>query len=246
MENIEKYFEQITNGTVLDVATGTGSFLSRISEYLVSPDKLIGVDSKAEAIKRACDIHNAKPFEFRCMDANKLEFDDNSFDVVTVSNSLHHFENPTVVILEMIRVLKNNGLLVIYEMVRDKQNEKQMTHVLMHDFWGRIDSQLGVYHNNTFTREQIEKMLQENNSLALICYEEELEDNNESADNAQQYQEELQMLENVMLSYVDKAKKNKLNDLESIEEAAKSLMTRLKNVGFEYATECIYILRKNN
>ena len=42
--------------------------------------------------------------------AEHLPFDDNSFDVVFSTGLLEHFENPMPIILEMVRVLKNDGL----------------------------------------------------------------------------------------------------------------------------------------
>ena len=49
------------------------------------------------------------------MDANKLQFPDNSFDVVFGSSILHHLDiNQTLD--EITRVLKPNGKLVIFHL----------------------------------------------------------------------------------------------------------------------------------
>lgn len=42
--------------------------------------------------------------------AEHLPFNDNSFDVVFSTGLLEHFEDPTPIIFEMVRVLKNGGL----------------------------------------------------------------------------------------------------------------------------------------
>jgi len=43
-------------------------------------------------------------------EAQRLPFDDNSFDVVSSTGLLEHYEDPMPIILEMVRILKNGGL----------------------------------------------------------------------------------------------------------------------------------------
>ena len=51
--------------------------------------------------------------KFQVMDANKLPFDDNTFDVLICSEVLEHLENPEIAINEFYRVLKPGGLAII-------------------------------------------------------------------------------------------------------------------------------------
>jgi hypothetical protein len=43
-------------------------------------------------------------------------------------------------------------------MYRDHQTDAQLTHVYLHHWWAEIDTALGVTHNETYTRQQIEEI----------------------------------------------------------------------------------------
>ena len=78
---------------------------------------MIGIDTNQNALDIANKNLSEKSYEFFCMNGTQLDFNAESFDVVTMSNSVHHFSNPEEILGEMIRVLKPDGLLLIYEMV---------------------------------------------------------------------------------------------------------------------------------
>ena len=46
-------------------------------------------------------------------DAEKLPFDDNTFDIIVCNASFHHYIHPDIVLKEIQRVLKDNGKLLI-------------------------------------------------------------------------------------------------------------------------------------
>lgn len=151
---------RIPGGRVLDVATGSGGFIHFLLEGLQEYHEIIGVDIKeraadafAEAFKDRPDIH------FEVMDALHLKFEDHSFDLVSISNSLHHFEDPSAVLHEMLRVLRPGGHLLIAEMYRDGQIETQMTHVDLHHWWGAVDKLSGVVHRETYRRAELVEMV---------------------------------------------------------------------------------------
>jgi ubiquinone/menaquinone biosynthesis C-methylase UbiE len=146
---------QISAGRVLDVATGGGGFVHFLLEGLDDYSEIIGVDNNeraeagfAEAFKENPKIH------FQKMDAHQLDFPDSSFDLVCVSNSLHHLD-PVPVLREMKRVLRPGGHLLVSEMYRDNQTETQMTHVHLHHWWAAVDTVNGIVHRETYTRQEL-------------------------------------------------------------------------------------------
>ena len=139
---------------------------------------MIGIDTNQKALDSANKNLSEKGYEFFCMNGTQLDFNAGSFDVVTMSNSVHHFSNPEEILGEMVRVLKPDGLLLIYEMVRDGVTSKQKSHVLLHDFWGKIDTQLGVCHNPTFKNDELKNLLTSTNELNLLFTEVEVIDEN--------------------------------------------------------------------
>jgi demethylmenaquinone methyltransferase/2-methoxy-6-polyprenyl-1,4-benzoquinol methylase len=109
--------------TILDVATGTGDFAFEALDIL-KPKKIIGVDISegmlAVADKKILERNKSEVFEVRLGDSEKLLFDDNSFDAVTVAYGVRNFENLEKGIADMLRVLKPNGKAVILEFSKPK------------------------------------------------------------------------------------------------------------------------------
>ena len=145
----------ISGGKVLDVATGSGGFIHFLVEGLKDYEKIIGIDTK-EGIEEVFDEQfGDKPICYKKMDAAKMEFADESFDTVCISNSLHHMPDLPGTLREMLRVLKPGGHLILLEMYCDNQTETQMTHVQLHHWWGAVDRSQSISHNETFRREEI-------------------------------------------------------------------------------------------
>lgn len=107
---------QATNklgGRVLEVGVGTG-----ISLPLYSPNvRIFGTDISEEMLKKAkrrVAEGNLKNIEgLSVMDAEKLEFSDNSFDVVMAQYVVTAVPNPEVALDEFARVLRPGGELII-------------------------------------------------------------------------------------------------------------------------------------
>jgi SAM-dependent methyltransferase len=156
MNNAEGISGWTSGGKVLDVATGGGDFISFLLEHLTDYDEIIGIDTDASRSAAFATAFKDKPrIRFVVMDAAHMDFQDDSFDAVCISNSLHHMSDPMAVLNEMKRVLRPGGHLVISETYRDDQTETQMTHVLLHHWWAAIDAAQGIVHRETYTRQQI-------------------------------------------------------------------------------------------
>jgi ubiquinone/menaquinone biosynthesis C-methylase UbiE len=100
--------------TMLDVATGAGAVLLPAARLLGSEGHITGIDlsdgllRQAEALAQAEGLTNV---ELRKMDAEHLEFDDQTFDFVTCAFSLQFFPNMEAALHEMHRVCKPGGWL---------------------------------------------------------------------------------------------------------------------------------------
>jgi demethylmenaquinone methyltransferase/2-methoxy-6-polyprenyl-1,4-benzoquinol methylase len=109
--------------TILDVATGTGDFAFEALEKL-KPKKIIGVDISQGMLniadKKILKRGKSDVFEVRLGDSEKLLFDNDSFDAVTVAYGVRNFENLEKGIADMLRVLKPNGKAVILEFSKPK------------------------------------------------------------------------------------------------------------------------------
>lgn len=103
---------------ILDVATGTGDFAFE-SLKILRPEKIIGVDISQGMLDVAADKiarrNLTDKFEVRLGDSEKLLFDDNYFDAVTVAYGVRNFENLEKGLSDMLRVMKPGGKAVILE-----------------------------------------------------------------------------------------------------------------------------------
>ncbi|EHQ29953.1 bifunctional demethylmenaquinone methyltransferase/2-methoxy-6-polyprenyl-1,4-benzoquinol methylase UbiE [Mucilaginibacter paludis] len=108
---------------ILDVATGTGDFAFEALKIL-KPEKIIGVDisrgmldvAEQKITKRGL----AGQFEVRMGDSEKLLFDADSFDAVTVAYGVRNFENLQAGLADIRRVLRPGGKAVILEFSKPK------------------------------------------------------------------------------------------------------------------------------
>lgn len=110
-----------SNKTVLDVATGTGSLAIALSS---TAKKVIGIDLSSEMLAVANKKNKHNNLSFLEMDASKMSFKDNEFDIVTISLGLHDMplEIRTAVLKEIKRVLKKDGILYVFEYDLPKNN----------------------------------------------------------------------------------------------------------------------------
>lgn len=93
---------------VLDVACGTGEWL-RAAHDLGA--QVSGIDLSQKAIE-FCRANNPDG-RFLCQGAEKLPFEDNSFDWLTCFGSLEHFPDKPASMREMARVVKPGGQVLI-------------------------------------------------------------------------------------------------------------------------------------
>lgn len=102
---------------VLDIGTGTGVVALQAAEKIGAGGKVAGIDLSegmlATAEAKAEKLGFAEKVEFSRMDAEKLEFADESFEKVVSLFALLHFPDPLTALREIYRVMKPGGRLVV-------------------------------------------------------------------------------------------------------------------------------------
>lgn len=156
---------------ILDLATGQGVFLEEICNQLGDYKSAIGVDTSDKALEAGNKKEMDERIKLEKMDCSDLQFDDETFDLVTICNSIHHLENREKVLFEALRVLKKDGLFIVSEMFHSpSERPSQSTHSHFHHWWGEIDSALGNYHGKTFTKDELLEIV-ENLPLSSFDFE---------------------------------------------------------------------------
>jgi len=104
---------------VLDVACGTGEF-ERLILSENPAQQMVGVDISDEMLAIARQkLQHYPNIDFQLASASTLPFSDASFDTVISANAFHYFDDPSVVLKEMERMLKPGGNLIILDWCKD-------------------------------------------------------------------------------------------------------------------------------
>ena len=102
---------------ILDLCCGTGTLTVLLAKLLYSDCKIIGVDLSQGQIAQAQNKNIYPNLKFRVMDANNLQFNNESFDKIIISAALHEMDKKQRlnVLSEVHRVLKKDGQFLIFE-----------------------------------------------------------------------------------------------------------------------------------
>ena len=117
-----KLIKQQSPKYILDVATGTADFA--IETISCSPITVTGVDISEGMLEKGRQKIKRKGLQevvqLKYGDSEDLPFEDESFDAIIVGFGVRNFENLSLGLSEMKRVLKKNGQVAILELSKPK------------------------------------------------------------------------------------------------------------------------------
>jgi ubiquinone/menaquinone biosynthesis C-methylase UbiE len=233
MEPLVNYFKDIEIHNILDVGTGTGAFL-HVLKTTFPNSKITAVDPSKEELEIA--RQNFSDVDFVEMEAEKLDFADNTFDVVSISMALHHLPKVKKGLKEMKRVLKPEGYMIISEVISDNLNEAQEVHKLYHHFRSQTDRLLGRFHRKTFTKNAILQMLK-TAELPVQFFFEQRSNVNLAAD-----ENNLNQKVKKMESMLEKIKDRP--EYETLFPQVEEFREKAQKYGFQPATKLVIVIRK--
>lgn len=117
---------------VLDLATGPGEPAMSIARLVGLDGEVVGVDLSEKMVELATSLSMERRLSnvaFKVMDAEKLEFPDETFDVAVSRFGFQIFTNPEAVAKEAYRVLKPKGRIGVS--VWSTAEKSQAIHVLV-------------------------------------------------------------------------------------------------------------------
>ena len=100
----------------LEVAAGTCICGRALAPFVEDITCLDLTEEMLEQGKRLAEESGLKNIYFRTGNAEKLPYEEETFDLVITRLSFHHFTNPVIPFREMQRVLKKGGKLVVWDM----------------------------------------------------------------------------------------------------------------------------------
>lgn len=106
----KKIIDKISFQNCLDVGCASGFMISEIAKVLPHAN-YFGIDIYDKAIKHAKKRY--PHIKFKVASASKLPFNSNYFDLILFYETIEHVENPKECLLEIKRVLKREGSLIL-------------------------------------------------------------------------------------------------------------------------------------
>jgi len=125
------FLNDMKPGSLLDVGCGNGDFLHRMHDLGWSAT---GIDFDGKAIENAKKMYG-DGLTFLNTDLPDAKFPDSSFDAVTMSHVIEHVPDPVALLIEVRRILKAGGRLVI-----TTPNIRSFGHEKFQDCWAGLDS----------------------------------------------------------------------------------------------------------
>ncbi len=103
--------------SVLDCATGTGDLAIEFKKTVGDQGYVLGTDFCKEMIDPAPGKASKKGMviDFEVADAMNLPYEDNRFDIASISFGIRNVDDPEVALKEMARVVKPGGCVVVLE-----------------------------------------------------------------------------------------------------------------------------------
>lgn len=236
MKRLQEYLTQYHNPKILDVGTGRGNFIQIIKMLSDNFEEIIGTDLDDRLLQS-----NRESFKddlrIKFVNDNILEtkLSEGYFDIVCLSNTIHHLEGLTDTFNGMFKVLNDNGIIIINEMIADNLSSAQISHKLLHHFAAKVDRKIGRIHDETFNRNDlIDKISSLVKEKLVNVWDLDFEDDSIDFDS--------KPYEN-LLDHLVKVVANKENANDFVKEA-NEIKNHIKNNGFKSATQVVIIIKK--
>ncbi|MBU0648183.1 class I SAM-dependent methyltransferase [Patescibacteria group bacterium] len=100
-----------TNGKLLDIGCAGGTFTNELSKCTNAD--ITALDISPQAIDYARQTYPHIDFQVHDAASSNFPYDDNSFDIVTILETLEHVLNPVEILQEMRRLVKPDGQIIV-------------------------------------------------------------------------------------------------------------------------------------
>ena len=233
MGELEHRLEALHPGRMLDLATGRGGGAAWLASIFAGDAPIVCSDFSPRGFRADSHAFGERRMLPLVCDGGALSLDEGTMDLVCCVNSLHHFPQPGVVLEEMRRVAAPGAALVISEMHSETSTDAQATHRALHHWWAACDRLMGEYHGETFTRAELQGLV-ENMEPAELLVEERHADGGDPQDPRL-----MRWLENGCDGYLQRLRDH--GGSEDLIRRGLDLKQRLREKGFSPAPRLIIL-----
>lgn len=165
MKSEPRIFENHLTGypaqCILDFGVGAGASTKELMRAVDSFERVWGIDCSNPEQEISQELIESSSFDYIQHDDVKLPFDDHEFDIVQISNTLHHINKDEIGqrITELFRVLKEGGLFILIEGIRDNMDAASQTQNYLHIVRAFLDRENGIQHYPQFWQRDIQSIL---------------------------------------------------------------------------------------
>jgi ubiquinone/menaquinone biosynthesis C-methylase UbiE len=149
---IEDLISKIKSDKVLEIGCRCGSFTKEIAKFC---KHITATDVSEKLIERCKEENNSVNIEYLQMDAVRLNFKNDAFDLVFERDSLHHIPEWEKTLDEMIRVLSKH--IILGEPLDDDRSIEKINNTKANDFYLEIQRETGYTHFRHLTLEQFKR-----------------------------------------------------------------------------------------
>lgn len=170
MDGIKKYLDAYKHPKILDIGSGKGDFIQLLDSVYQDYQEIIGIDIVDYILEMDEEAFKHNP-KIKWMDKDVLDtvFPEQSFDVISLSNTLHHIEDIKGLFEKMNRLLKPGGILLVIEMFTSNDlTSGELSHKILHSFSAKIFKEMNIIHSQLSNKACILQAIKDNTSLPMI------------------------------------------------------------------------------
>ncbi|MFE4429104.1 class I SAM-dependent methyltransferase [Peribacillus butanolivorans] len=162
-----RIFEEISFNNrekVLFVGVGTGADLELIKHFDL---EVTAIDLSTDMLKKAMEKYENTSITFLEMDAQNMEFNNESFDYIVGSLVLSVVPDANKCFQEMIRVLKQDGKIIIFDKFISKNKQLSLPKKLLRPFIRVLGTDIGLRFEDLYRRHGKNLKIVEDQSIMM-------------------------------------------------------------------------------
>ncbi|MFJ7511646.1 class I SAM-dependent methyltransferase [Peribacillus simplex] len=152
------------NAKVLFVGVGTGADLELIKNLDL---EITAIDLSADMLKKAVDKFGDTSINFLEMDAQHMEFENESIDYIVGSLVLSVVPDANECLQEMIRVLKGEGKIILFDKFISKDERLSLPKKLLRPIIRFLGTDIGLRFEDLFSRHDKNMKIEEDRPIML-------------------------------------------------------------------------------